>query len=279
MVKPAARRAVVGYLQQAFGMSERRACCATGVGRSTHRYESRRRELPKLRATLLSLARQKTRRGYRFLHLLLRRRGFAVNHKRVYRLYREEGLGLRRRTKRRRYAAAPREAATRATRVGQCWSMDFVHDHTATGRRFRVLTIVDTFSRRSPGILAETSISGERVSRFLDEVAASGGLPECISVDNGPEFISNALDRWAYARGVRLHFIRPGKPTENAFIESFNSRLREECLNANWFDSLEHARELIAAWWTDYNTERPHSALGGLTPIEYEEQLRTQLVA
>ena len=157
--------------------------------------------------------------------------------------------------------------------------MDFVHDHLATGRRFRVLTIVDTFSRRSPGILADWSISGERVARFLDEVALSCGLPESMSVDNGPEFISNALDRWAYERGVRLHFIRPGKPTENAFIESFNSRLREECLNANWFDSLDHARELIAEWWYDYNNDRPHSALGGLTPIEYEEKLRTQIAA
>lgn len=280
MVKPAARREVVGYLQQAYGLSERRACGVASICRATHRYEPRRVEPPKLRATLVSLAHQKTRRGYRFLHQLLRRRGFEVNHKRVYRLYREEGLGLRRHRKRRRYAAAPREAATRAIRAGQCWSMDFVSDHLAGGRRFRVLTIVDTFSRRSPGLLTDWSIGGERVARFLDEVAISGGLPETITVDNGPEFISNALDRWAYERGVKLHFITPGKPTENAFIESFNSRLREECLNANWFDSLDHARELIAAWWTDYNTERPHSALGGLTPMEYEEQLRrTQIAA
>jgi putative transposase len=280
MVKPAARREVVGYLKQAFGMSERRACGVAAICRATHRYRVRRREPAQLRATLLGLAREKPKYGYRFLHRILRRRGFTVNHKRIYRMYREEGLALRRHRRRRRYAAAPREAATRAVRAGQRWSMDFVSDHLASGRRFRVLTVVDTFSRRSPGILADWSIGGERVSRFLDEVAKSGGLPETITVDNGPEFISNALDRWAYDRGVKLHFIRPGKPTENAFIESFNSRLREECLNANWFDSLEHARELIAAWWTDYNTDRPHSALGGLTPMEYEQQLRqTQLVA
>jgi putative transposase len=276
MVKPAARRRVVGYLQQAFGMSERRACSVAALGRSTHRYRPRRVDPPRLRATLLGLAREKPRYGYRFLHRLLRRRGFAVNHKRVYRLYCEERLGLRRYRRRRRYAASPREATPCAARPGQRWSMDFVHDHLASGRRFRVLTMVDAFSRRSPGILADWSIGGSRVTRFLDELATTMGLPESITVDNGPEFISNALDRWAYEHGVQLHFIRPGKPTENAFIESFNSRLREECLNANWFDSLEHARELIAAWWTDYNHERPHSALGGLTPMEYEEKLRTQ---
>lgn len=279
MVKPAARREVVGYLEQAYGMSERRACSVASISRATCRYRPRRSETPRLRATLLSLAQQKPKYGYRFLHRVLRRRGFDVNHKRVYRIYREEGLGLHRRSRRRRYAAAPRQAANRATRPGESWAMDFVHDHTADGRRFRVLTIVDTFSRRSPAILVEQSISGERVARFLDELFADG-LPARITVDNGPEFISNALDRWAYERRVQLHFIRPGKPTENAFIESFNSRLRAECLNANWFDSIAHARELITAWWTDYNTERPHSALGGLTPIEYEEKLRrTQLVA
>ncbi len=158
--------------------------------------------------------------------------------------------------------------------------MDFVHDHLANGRRFRVLTIVDDFSRRSPGLLVDWSISGERVAHFLDELAATRGLPEVIVVDNGPEFISNALDRWAFERKVKLHFIRPGKPTENAFVESFNGRLREECLNATWFDSLDHARKVIDAWLHDYNHERPHSALGGLTPIEYERfNFRTQTLA
>lgn len=280
MVKPAAKRRLVGYLQQAFGMSERRACRVVNIARATQRYRPQRSEPPRLRTTLVALAQQKPKYGYRFLHRVLRRRGFDVNHKRVYRIYREEGLGLHRRSRRRRYAAAPRQAANRATRPSESWAMDFVHDHTADGRRFRVLTIVDTFTRSSPAILVESSISGERVARALDELAATRRLPERIVVDNGPEFISNALDRWAYERGVKLHFIRPGKPTENAFIESFNSRLREECLNANWFDSLAHARELITAWWRDYNTERPHSALGGLTPMEYEEKLRrTQIAA
>ena len=158
--------------------------------------------------------------------------------------------------------------------------MDFVSDHLASGRRFRILTVLDEFSRRSPGILVDFSITAERVTRFLDEISAGSGLPEMIVVDHGPEFISNALDQWASERGVRLHFIRPGKPVDNAYIESFNGRLRDECLNAHWFYSLHDAKKLIDDWWQDYNAERPHSALGGLTPIEYERaQLRTQLVA
>ncbi len=280
MVTPAAKRQVVGYLQQAFGMSERRACRAVGQVRATQRYEPRRQEPPRLRKVLLEIAKEKPRYGYRFVHRILRRRGFRVNHKRVYRMYRQEGLSLRSRRRRRRHAASPREAVVRPTRSGQRWSMDFVHDHLTNGRRFRVLTIVDDFSRRSPGLLVDWSISGERVAQYLDELGALHGFPETIVVDNGPEFISNALDKWAFERGVKLHFIRPGKPTENAFIESFNSRLRDECLNANWFDSLHHAREVIDAWWHDYNHERPHSALGGLSPIEYERiNRRTQTLA
>ncbi len=148
--------------------------------------------------------------------------------------------------------------------------MDFVSDHLAKGRRFRVLTTVDSCTRKSPGVLVDFSIGGERVTRFLDELSLERGLPEMIVVDNGPEFISNALDRWAYQRGVKLHFIRPGKPIENAFVESFNGKLRDECLNANWFDSLEQARQIIYEWWSDYDERRPHGSLGDLTPAEYE---------
>jgi putative transposase len=155
--------------------------------------------------------------------------------------------------------------------------MDFVSDHVVDGRRFRVLTIIDTFSRLSPGILVEPNINGDRVARYLDEVAALHGYPKAISVDNGPEFVSNALDRWAHLHGVELHFIAPGKPTQNAFIESFNGRLRSECLNANWFESLSHARQLIDDWHRDYNRSRPHTSLGGLTPIEYEKKHQQQV--
>jgi putative transposase len=157
--------------------------------------------------------------------------------------------------------------------------MDFVTDRTSDGHRFRVLTIVDDFSRRSPGAVVERSIGGARVARFLDEVATQHGYPETIVIDNGPEFISNALDQWAHSRGVRLHFIRPGRPMENAFIESFNGRFRDECPNTNWFDGLSQAREVITEWLKDYNEQRPHSSLGGMNPVEYEEQRkRTQSV-
>jgi len=282
MVKPAAKRGAVGYLQQAFGASERRACNVIGVSRATFRYESTQEEPVKLVARMKKLAEEKPRYGYRQLHRLLKREGVRVNHKKIYRLYKREGLGLRIK-RRRRYAASPRQALTAAVHSNQRWGMDFVSDHTTTGRRFRILTIVDTFSRKSPGICTDTSITGERVTRVLDEIAEEHGLPEMITVDNGPEFISNALDHWAYQRGVKLHFNRPGKPIENAFIESFNGRFRDECLNANWFESIEHARQVITDWWHDYNHRRPHSALGGLTPMEYEKQAqltrRTQLVA
>ena len=271
MVKPTAKRRVVDYVKQAFGTSERWACRTIGLCRATHRYVRTRVDPPKLVEDLLQLAKDRPRYGYRFLHRKLRQQGHRFNHKRIYRLYREHGLALRVR-RRKRSAASPRVTPPRPTAVGQQWAMDFVSDHLASGRRFRALTVVDEFSRRSPGILVETSISGERVARFLDELATTSGLPATIVVDNGPEFISNALDKWAYENGVKLHFIKPGTPTQNAFIESFNGSFRNECLNANWFDSLEHARQLITAWWQDYNEHRPHSSLGDLTPIEYERQ-------
>jgi putative transposase len=221
---------------------------------------------------------ERPRFGYRRLHLLLRRAGFEVNHKRVYRLYRMEGLTVRVK-RRKRLAASPRVAPPRPTHAGQRWSMDFVCDHTAEGLRFRVLTIVDDFSRRSPGLLVERSIGGGHVARFLDAIARVDGYPGAIVIDNGPEFISNALDQWAHSHEVRLHFIRPGHPVENAFIESFNGKFRDECLNTNWFHSLAEARETVAQWLEDYNQRRPHSSLGGLTPTEFERaQERTSAV-
>jgi len=154
--------------------------------------------------------------------------------------------------------------------------MDFMFDRTSDGHRFRVLTLIDIFTRRAPGVIVERSISGLHVARFLDKVAATHGYPKVITVDNGPEFISNALDQWAHAHGVHLRFSRPGKPVDNAFIESFNGRLRDECLNTNWFYGLDQARETINAWLEDYNERRPHSSLGGLTPAEFEKkQVRT----
>jgi putative transposase len=269
MVRLAVRRQAVEHVQEAFGLSERSACRALGFPRASHRYEPTRVDPPELVAKLRAVAVERPRFGYRRLHLMLRRAGLKVNHKRIYRLYRLEGLTVRIK-RRKRLAASPRIAPPPPVRAGQRWSMDFVCDHTAEGLRFRVLTLVDDFSRRSPGLLVERSIGGGRVVRFLEELARVNGRPETIVIDNGPEFVSNALDQWAHAHNVRLHFIRPGRPVENAFIESFNGKFRDECLNANWFHGLDHAREVVAEWVEDYNERRPHSSLGGLTPTEFE---------
>lgn len=199
-----------------------------------------------------------------------------INHKRTERIYREEGLSLRRR-RRKKTASQVRVELSQATRPHQYWSMDFMTDCLHNGRRFRILTLIDEFSRQCLALEVDTSINGVRVSNVLSRVAILHGLPDVIKVDNGPEFISKALDAWAYQREVRLHFSRPGKPVDNAFIESFNSRFREECLNDHWFMSIAHARDTIEAWRTDYNTVRPHSSLNGLTPQEFIEKEQENL--
>jgi putative transposase len=279
MVTPAVRRQAVRHVQKAFGLSERSACRALGVPRATQRYAARKAPQDALLSRMRALAAKRPRAGYRTLYRLLRREGSDANHKRVYRLYRAEGLSLRVKRRKRR-AASKREAPPAVTKPGDRWAMDFVSECTSDGRRFRILTLIDTFTRRAPGVVIERSIGGPRVVRFLDEVAMKLGYPKSISVDNGPEFISNTLDQWAHAHGVTLHFSRPGKPVDNAFIESFNGRLRDECLNTNWFYGLDDARDIIGSWLTDYNEQRPHSSLAGLTPAEYERaQLRTSAMA
>ncbi len=215
------------------------------------------------------LAAARVRYGYRRLHVLLRREGWPVNHKRVYRLYRAEGLVLRRRAVRKR-ASAPRLPAPPATRPHAQWGMDFLSDRLADGGRFRVLTLVDHVSRVSPAIAVGVSLSGQRVAEVLDEAIGRHGAPQRICVDNGPEFASKALDAWAHRRGIQLVFSRPGKPTDNAYIEAFNSRFRDECLDQHWFASLEEARQTVEAWRVEYNGQRPHGALGQQTPAEFE---------
>jgi putative transposase len=274
MVKPAILRRAVEYLQTKYHMSERRACRALGFGRSSCQYRSRRCEPAELVATLHELAAERPRFGYRRLCVLLRRRGHAVNHKRVYRLYRAAGLAVRRR-RRKRVAAGLRRPLVVPTRPNERWSMDFVSDAFDGGRGFRILNVVDDFTRECLAAEVDTSLPGLRVARVLDEIAERrGAYPASIVVDNGPEFTGRDLDAWAYRRGVELRFIRPGKPVENAFVESFNGRLRDECLNQHWFVSLRDARERIRDWRIDYNTERPHSALGNLPPAQYAEQWR-----
>ncbi len=223
-----------------------------------------------MRDRLRALAGERRRFGYRRLHVLLRREGFAVNIKRVYRIYTQERLTVRRRRRRRR---APRGVPwlTPPTRVNERWSLDFVLDVLEDGRRFRILTVVDDFTRACLAIDVDTSIGGRRVAEVLQRLIDTRGRPALLLTDNGPEFISRALDAWAYAQGIELHFIEPGKPNQNAYIESFNGRLRDECLNEHWFLSLGEARKTIEAWRLDYNAVRPHSALGDVPPQEFEQ--------
>ena len=272
---PAARRLAVGWLQDGFGVSQRRSCRVLDVVRSTIQYRSRRADDSALRAELVGLAAQRRRFGYRRLTVLLRRGGLRVNHKKVYRVYREEGLAVRRR-KRRKLAAGARIVLAAPTQSNQRWSMDFMGDSLATGRTFRIFNLVDDYSREAIATEIDTSLPGLRVVRVLERVAETRPLPAVIVCDNGPEFTGRALDAWAYARGVQLHFIRPGKPIENAFVESFNGRLREECLNVSWFQNLFDARRKIAAWRREYNQERPHSSLDYRTPEEFADLVRTK---
>lgn len=207
------------------------------------------------------------RYGYRRIHVLLRREGWQVNPKRVYRLYKEMGLQLRNKTPKRRVKAKLRDGREKATQPNETWAMDFVHDQLATGRKLRVLTIVDTYSRYSPAVDPRFSYRGEDVVRTLERVCRETGYPKAIRVDQGSEFISRDLDLWAYQKDVTLDFSRPGKPTDNAFIESFNGKFRAECLNAHWFMSLDDARHKMEEWRRDYNDVRPHSAIGNKVPI------------
>jgi putative transposase len=268
VVRPAGKRAVVADLVQAHGLSERRACRLADLNLSTWQYRARRQQPSMLRQRLKELASQRRRFGYRRLHALLRREGWRVNHKAVHRIYVEEGLQVRQR-KRKRVARVERQRMLVPQAPNQRWSMDFQHDLLATGQRFRSLNIVDDFSRECPAIEVDTSLPGVRVVRVLERLAETRGLPKEIIVDNGPEMIGAALDQWAWRYGVRLHFIDLGKPSQNAFIESFNGRFRDECLNENWFLDIHDARRIIEAWRIDYNSSRPHSALGYATPEEF----------
>ena len=222
------------------------------------------------------IARIRVRYGYKRIHVLLRREGWQVNHKRVYRIYCEEGLNLRTKRPKRRVSAAHRVKRPAATGINESWSMDFVTDSLFNGRRFRSLTIVDNFSRECLAIEVGQHIRGEDVVRVLNRVTGIQGIPQAISVDNGPEFISKELDKWAYGHKVTLDFSRPGKPTDNAFIESFNGSFRDECLNTNWFLSMEDAKEKIKTWRRDYNEWRPHSSLDNLSPRQYLEEYKRQ---
>lgn len=239
------------------------------LSRSTWHYQSCRDEQTALKQRIRDIAQTRTRYGYLRVHALLRREGWKVNRKRVYRLYCEMGLQLRHKTPKRRVKAKLREDRQPAQKINDCWSMDFMADQTFDGQKLRVLTIVDNFSRVSPAIGVGRRYTGYDVVQTLEVATKEYGMPRTIRVDNGPEFVSKELDLWAYSNRVTLDFSRPGKPTDNAFIESFNSRVRQECLNEHWFLSLEDASSKIAQWRESYNHDRPHSMLGYKTPNEF----------
>jgi putative transposase len=275
VVTPAAERKAVAHLVSSHGMSERRACKAIGCCRMTMRYRSRRDDDGGVRERMKALAHERRRFGYRRLHVLLKREGFRVNHKRLFRLYREERLNVRRRGGRKR-AIGTRAPMLIPMRPNERWSLDFVSDQFTDGRRFRVLAVVDDCTRESLALIADTSLSGIRVARELDQLIASRGKPQMIVSDNGSEFTSNAILKWADDARVQWHYIAPGKPMQNAFIESFNGRLRDEFLNETLFASLTQARAMLRRWQADYNDCRPHSAIGWQTPAEFADTLNTR---
>jgi putative transposase len=262
------RKQAVTHAVTSLGRSIRKSCILVGLSRASYDYRPVDRHDEDLRKKIRELANHRRRFGCPRIHLLLRREGLVINHKRTERIYREEGLSLRKR-KRRKTAAMVRVTLPAPARPNERWSMDFVTDSIVTGRRFRALVIVDDYSRECPVIEVDTSLGGRRVVSVLEKLAEMRGLPEVITIDNGPEFVGKVLDEWAYRHGVKLNFIRPGKPIENAYAESFIGRLRDECLNENWFISLNRAREVIESWRIDYNDGRPHTSLEGLTPTEY----------
>ena len=268
MVGPAAKREAVAHLRNVVQMSERRACILVSADRKMVRYRSRRPPDVELRTRLRDLANQRRRFGYRRLFILLREQGEPSGINRIYRLYREEGLTVRKR-KARRKAIGTRTPILVEAKVNARWSLDFVHDQFAQGRRFRILNIVDDVTRVCLAAIPDTTISGKRVGRELTTLIGTRGKPQMIVSDNGTEFTSNAMLGWAKDHGVDWHYIAPGRPMQNGYIESFNGRMRDELLNESLFIDLDQARRLIGAWVTDYNTARPHSSLGYKTPAAY----------
>jgi putative transposase len=270
MVSPQAKREAVTVLMTERDFGVTRACGLLQLSRSLYRYRSRRPGCAGLPERIGEIAALKRRYGYRRVYLRLRREGWCVNRKHVYRIYREAGLAVRRR-KRKRIGLVERKPLPKPVAANLSWSMDFMSDGLADGRRLRCLNIVDDCTRECLAIEVDTSITGSRVKAVMDRLAETRGLPRSITVDHGPEFEGQVLDAWAYQANVHLSFIRPGKPNENAYIESFNGKFRDECLNDHWFITMEQARRIIEDWRIEYNTERPHSSLGNLTPEEFAE--------
>ena len=261
-------------MQEETGISQRKACRLVGLSRSSLCYRSAKQDDDQaIKERLVELAHERRRFGYRRLHILLGREGIKANHKRIYRLYSDAGLTVRKR-KRRKGIMVERQPLELPDKPNQVWSMDFVMDALCNGRRLKILTLVDDFTKEALDLVVAHSICGEHVVRILDAVAQFRGYPAAVRTDQGPEFTSKALDQWAYKNGVQLKLIQPGKPTQNAYIESFNGKFRDECLNEHWFEDLPHARKEIAQWRQDYNEVRPHQSLNYQTPAEYAAENR-----
>ena len=271
MVTAPLRRELVRWMQ-AKGMTERRALQVVGMSASAYRYQPRPDRNQALRERIVGLAQRHRRYGAGMIYLKLRQAGETVNHKRVERLYGLEQLQIRRR-RRKKIPVSERQPLLRPGAANEVWSMDFVFDRIATGRSLKALVIVDDATHEAVAVLAEHSIGGERLTRMMDEVCSRRGRPAVIRTDNGKEFTGKAMLNWAYRNGVSLRLIEPGKPNQNAYVESFNGRLRDECLNEHWFTSLPHARLEIERWRREYNEERPKQGLGGLTPTQYAKHL------
>ncbi|MFC3534082.1 IS3 family transposase [Vogesella facilis] len=271
VVSAPSRRELVRHLVGK-GLSERRSLRLAGMSPSSFRYQPATNRNAALKAKIIALAQRHRRYGVGMIYLKLRQKGMQVNHKRVDRLYAEAGLQIRRR-KRKKVPVADGHPLTRPLAANQVWSMDFVFDRTAEGRVIKSLTVVDDATHEAVAIVPERAMSGLHLTRILDQLAQTRGLPKAIRTDNGKEFCSHAMLTWAHARGVQLFLIGPGKPNQNAYIESFNGRFRDECLNEHWFTSLRHAQVVIEAWRREYNNERPKKALGGLTPAAYAKSL------
>lgn len=268
---------MVSYTQNSFPVSQRRACRLFKLSRTVARYRTKKSDDPKLLGRLKALAEQRRKFGARRLHTLLRREGFKVNLKKVKRIYREQNLSIKQR-KKVKIKSTVRVPLELPTAPNQRWCMDFVSDQLGpSGRRFRVLTVVDIFTRECVALFADFSIPGYSVAKALELSAIErGAFPDSIVIDNGSEFTGKAMDQWAFENQIKLDFIRPGKPQENGFIESFNGKFRSECLDEHWFLSLEDIRRTIEEWRIDYNENRPHTSLGNLTPKEFADQLTTQ---
>lgn len=265
------------YVQEQYEVSERHSCRLFDIPRSSIRYTPAKHDDEEVKAKILSIAEKRPRFGSPRVHQMLLRSGVKINHKRTERLYTELNLSLRKKKSKRRYKSEVRVLPVRPSEKNEIWTMDFIHDALACGRKIRGLNIVDIFTRESPAIEIDYSLSGFKVICVLERLKVNGELPDIIKVDNGSEFICLALDKWASENGVKLFFSRPGKPTDNANIESFNGKFRDECLNMHWFVSLEHARQVCEEWRIDYNNERPHSSLGYKTPKEFADGLKVMI--